>query len=131
MRIRRPHVNVRAAFSDFSTLRPIFKKVCFQALHLQDPCGQSAKPMQKIVRLHKRAFPCGRAQRIEQTGEVVKGKCHPQNGVGYESNFVPLRASLTPSKSYATISGLVSGRFTISLNSCRHKEDSRDDSFGQ
>ena len=30
-----------AALSDFSTLRPIFKKVCFQALRLQEPCGQN------------------------------------------------------------------------------------------
>ena len=31
----------RAAFLDFSTLRPVFKKVRFQ-----DPCGRSAKTMQ-------------------------------------------------------------------------------------
>ena len=29
MRIRRPHENSKAAFSDFSTLRPGFKKVRF------------------------------------------------------------------------------------------------------
>ena len=46
MRIRRPHENGRAAFSDFSTLRPIFKKVRFQALRFQDPYGRSAKTMQ-------------------------------------------------------------------------------------
>ena len=40
--------------SDFSTLRPGFKKV-----HLQDPCGRSAKTMRN-VRLHTEAFPCGR-----------------------------------------------------------------------
>ena len=33
-------------FSDFYTLRPVFKKVRFQALHFQDPCGRSAKTMQ-------------------------------------------------------------------------------------
>ena len=33
--------NARAAFSDFSTLRPVFKKVRFQ-----DPYGRSAKTMQ-------------------------------------------------------------------------------------
>ena len=35
--------NARAAFLDFSTLRPSFKKVCFQ-----DPCGRST---------YKRPFP--------------------------------------------------------------------------
>ena len=48
MRIRRPHENRRAAFSDFSTLRPVFKKVRFQdqndAIH---------------VRFCNRAFSCG------------------------------------------------------------------------
>ena len=51
MQIRRPHENGRAAFSDFSTLRPIFKKVCFRGLRFQDPCGW---------RFLKRAFSCGR-----------------------------------------------------------------------
>ena len=46
MRIRCPHENGRAAFLDFSTLRPIFKKVHFQALRFQDPYGRSAKTMQ-------------------------------------------------------------------------------------
>ena len=32
-----PHENARVL--DFSTLRPFFKKVCFQALRLQDPWG--------------------------------------------------------------------------------------------
>ena len=41
MRIHCPYENGRAAFSDFSTLRPIFKKMRFQ-----DPCGQSAKMIQ-------------------------------------------------------------------------------------
>ena len=41
MQIHRPHENRRAAFSDFSTLRPVFKKVRFQ-----DPCGRSAKTIQ-------------------------------------------------------------------------------------
>ena len=31
-----PHKNTRGAFLDFSTLRPDFKKVCLQALRLQD-----------------------------------------------------------------------------------------------
>ena len=48
MRIRRPHENASAAVSDFSTLRPGFKKVRFQVLRLQDPCGRSAKMMQKM-----------------------------------------------------------------------------------
>ena len=38
MWIHRPHENARAAFLDFSTLRPGFKKVHFQALRFQDPC---------------------------------------------------------------------------------------------
>ena len=46
MRIRRPHENGRAVFSDFSALRPVFEKVCFQSLRFQDPCGPSAKTMQ-------------------------------------------------------------------------------------
>ena len=41
MLIRCPHENGRAVFSDFSTLRPGFKKVLFQ-----DLCGRSAKTMQ-------------------------------------------------------------------------------------
>ena len=48
-----------AAFLDFSTLRPGFKKVCLQALCLQDPRGRSAKKMPKNVHLHTEAFPCG------------------------------------------------------------------------
>ena len=47
-------------FSDFSTLRPIFKKVCFQALHFQDPCGQLAKMLQYMLCFRKRAFSSGR-----------------------------------------------------------------------
>lgn len=35
---------------------------------------------------------------------------------------LPLRASATPSKSAASISGLVSGSFTISLSSCGEVE---------
>ena len=58
VQIRCPHENARAAFYIFSTLRPDFKKVCLQALHLQDPCGQSAKMMQN-VHFYKKAFPCG------------------------------------------------------------------------
>ena len=51
MQIRCPHENTRAAFSDFSTLRPGFKKV-------QDPCGRSAKTMQNVC-VYTQAFPCG------------------------------------------------------------------------
>ena len=46
MWIRHQNENGRAAFSDFSTLRPGFKKVCFQALRFQDLCGRSDKTMQ-------------------------------------------------------------------------------------
>ena len=46
MRIRCPHENGRAAFSYFSTLRAVFKKVRIQALRFQDPCRRSAKTMQ-------------------------------------------------------------------------------------
>ena len=52
MRIRRPHENGRAAISDFSTLRPVLKK-----MHFQDPCGRSAKTMQYMcvfTRPHER-----------------------------------------------------------------------------
>ena len=58
MQIRRPHENGRAAFSDFSTLRPVFKKVC-----LQDPCGRSAKTMQNVC-FRKRALSSGRGLKI-------------------------------------------------------------------
>ena len=44
-------------FSDFYTLRPVFKKVRFQALHFQDPCGQNDAI---YVRFRKRASSCGR-----------------------------------------------------------------------
>uniref|UniRef100_A0A671UHG4 THAP-type domain-containing protein n=1 Tax=Sparus aurata TaxID=8175 RepID=A0A671UHG4_SPAAU len=54
MQIRRQHENVRAAFSDFSTLRPVFKKVRFQALRFQDPYGRSAKTMQYMCVFAKR-----------------------------------------------------------------------------
>ena len=62
MQIRRPHENGRAAFSDFSTLRPGFKKVCFQALHFQDPCGRSAKTMQYMSVFAKEHFRVYSAQ---------------------------------------------------------------------
>ena len=35
-------------FSDFSTLRPVFKKVHFQARRFQDLCAPSAKTMQYV-----------------------------------------------------------------------------------
>ena len=52
MWIRCPYENATAAFSDFSTLRPGFKKVHFQVLHLQDPYRRSAKNNEKHVCLH-------------------------------------------------------------------------------
>ena len=51
-----PRENARAAFSDFSTLRPGFKKVRFQALRFQDPCGRSAKTMQYMCVFAKEHF---------------------------------------------------------------------------
>ena len=60
MQIRHPHRNGRAAFSDFSTLGPVFKKVRFQPLCFQDLCGRSAKTMQYICVFRKRAFSSGR-----------------------------------------------------------------------
>ena len=57
---RRPHENGRAAFSDFSTLRPVLKKVSFQVLRFQDPYGRSAKTMQYMCVFRKTAFSCGR-----------------------------------------------------------------------
>ena len=56
MHIRCPHENGRAAFSDFSTPRPVFKKVHFQALHFQDLYGQLAKMMQYICIFAKERF---------------------------------------------------------------------------
>ena len=56
MQIRSPHENARAAFSDFSTLRPSFKKVRFQALRLQDPCRQSAQTMENMSVYTKEHF---------------------------------------------------------------------------
>ena len=58
MRIRYPHEYARAAFLDFSTLKPSFKKVHFQVLRLQDPCGWSTKTMQNMC-LHKSVFAYG------------------------------------------------------------------------
>ena len=49
MRIRHPHENRRAAFSEFSTLRPVLKKVRFQ-----DPYGWSAKTMQYVCVFEKK-----------------------------------------------------------------------------
>ena len=54
MRIRRPHENGRAAFSDFSTLRHVFKKVRFQVLRFQDLYGRSAKTMQYVCVFEKK-----------------------------------------------------------------------------
>ena len=56
MQIHCPHENARAAFSDFSTRKLGFKKVRFQALHLQDPCGQSAKTIQNIYVYTQKRF---------------------------------------------------------------------------
>ena len=51
MRIHVPHENRRAAFSDFSTLRPVLKKV-----HFQGPYGRSAKTMQYMCIFAKERF---------------------------------------------------------------------------
>ena len=56
MRICRPHENGRAAFSDFSTLRLVLKKVRFQVLSFQDPCGPSAKTVQYMRVFAKECF---------------------------------------------------------------------------
>ena len=56
MQIRCPRDNGRAASSDFSTLRLVFKKVHFQALRFQDPCGWSAKTMQYMCIFAKECF---------------------------------------------------------------------------
>ena len=63
MQIRCPHENGRAVFLDFSTLRPVFKKVCFQALRFQDPCGRSAKTTQYMYVFTKERFSCRRPLR--------------------------------------------------------------------
>ena len=63
MQIRCPHENGRAVFLDFSTLRPVFKKVCFQALRFQDPCGRSAKTTQYMYVFTKEHFSCRRPLR--------------------------------------------------------------------
>ena len=68
MQIHCPHENWRAAFADFSTLRPIFKKVRFQALRFQDPCGWSAKTMQYIFFFRKRAVSSGRPLYVNRAG---------------------------------------------------------------
>ena len=52
-------------FSDFSTLTPGFKKVRFQALRFQDPCGRSAKTIQYMcvfARKHKRVWTASQSQ---------------------------------------------------------------------
>ena len=56
MQICRPHENGRAAFLDFSTLTPVFKKVPFQALRFQDPCGRTAQMMQYVCVFAKERF---------------------------------------------------------------------------
>ena len=53
------HTRTAAAFLDFSTLRPVFKKVRCQVLRFQDLCGRSAKTLQNL-RFRKREFSCGR-----------------------------------------------------------------------
>ena len=67
MRIRRPHENGRAAFLDFSTLRPVFKKVRFQTLHFQNPYGRSAKTMQYMCVFTKRRCRLDRASADRHT----------------------------------------------------------------
>ena len=56
MQIRCPHENGRATFLDYSTLRPTFKKVRFQALRFQDLCVLSAKTMQYMCIFAKEHF---------------------------------------------------------------------------
>ena len=56
MQIRCPRENARAVFSDFSTLRPGFKKVHLQGLCLQDPCGRLAKTMQNMCIYTQKRF---------------------------------------------------------------------------
>ena len=82
MLIRRQHV-----FSDFSTLRPSFKKVRFQALRFQDPCGRVAKTMQYMcVSTKDGASPSGRPLRFHRHNEeinqdltFVNVSCSPTN----------------------------------------------------
>ena len=54
--IRRPHDKRRAAFSEFSTLRPVLKKMRFQVMRFQDPCGWSVKTMQYMCIFAKERF---------------------------------------------------------------------------
>ena len=56
MRICRPHENARAVFSDFSTLRPVFKKVSFQALRFHNPCERLVKTIQYVCVFAKERF---------------------------------------------------------------------------
>ena len=71
MRIRHPHENGRAAFLDFSTLRPVFKKVRFQGLCFQDLCGRSAKTMQ---------YMCIFAKEVFRVDSLCLGGCVEWNG---------------------------------------------------
>ena len=59
MQIRRPHENGRAAFSDFSTLRPVFKKVRVQFSGSVWTVGQNDAIH---VCFRKRALSSGRAR---------------------------------------------------------------------
>ena len=43
-------------FLDFFTLTPVFKRLRFQALHFQDPCGSLAKMMQYMYVFSKEHF---------------------------------------------------------------------------
>ena len=65
MQIRRPHENGRAVFSDFSTLRPVFKKVRFQ-----DPYGRSAKTMQYLCVFAKERCRLDGALKVNQVSKV-------------------------------------------------------------
>ena len=56
MQIHCPQDNRRAAFSNLFTLKPVFKKVHFQALCFQDLCGPLAKKMQYMCIFTKERF---------------------------------------------------------------------------
>ena len=68
MPIRCPDENGRAAFSDFSTLKALFKKVCFQ-----EPYGRSAKTMQYMCVFAKERCCLGGA-----SGSLLMDQCPPR-----------------------------------------------------
>ena len=93
MRIRHPHGNGRAAFSDFSTLRPVFKKVRFQALRFRDSYGRSAKMMQYVCVFEKKRRLDGALDNIPSSAHATLCRNNVLNGRERTSTTGPVLPS--------------------------------------